>query len=59
LFGHIKYEELKELSHWPKKRVDPGGVIKKHIEEMNADYSDLNFLDDEVDLIRLKLSFRL
>ena len=48
LFGHIRHEELKELSRWPKKRVDPGGIIKKHIEEMGADYADLSFLDDEV-----------
>ena len=48
LQGHIKFDDLKELSYKNKKRFDPAGLIKRHIEDMGADYSDLYFIEDDV-----------
>ena len=48
LSGHINLEFLKPFTGRGTMRIDRGGLIRKHVDEMRADYSDLYFLDDEV-----------
>ena len=47
----------------PKKRIDPRGLIERHIEEIGADYADLYFINDEVRyqlylLLKTKLGYK-
>ena len=48
LSGHIKLDFLKPFASRGAMTIDRGGLIRKHVDEMRADYSDLYFLEDEV-----------